>query len=303
MDGNKENNTAKLFFENFKKGELNFRKKYNGYNVMEINRDLLTSYYIFKPSAPLKLYLKSKLPELRERITLTEVLTMLKKIISNEKMFDQQNPAIIICSKQLETALNMRALHVTEIRKLVVDQLLLLPESCQMRLRSSTWDIIRYPCNKSPEALPPLTVCEPTTSLIGSGDTATTAANLSTKTTVFEFPVSKIDPAIYRDKNSLFKLKPDFLAALASLPNFCQNQTIFSYYEVTLLLSKYILSKKDVFFDPRNIRLAMVNNDPLGKAFQVKAFHRCQVTNLLQKQLIHVTKCDDENTATSSQIV
>ena len=31
-------------------------------------------------------------------------------------MFDQRNPAIIICSRELERALNMKALHVTEIR-------------------------------------------------------------------------------------------------------------------------------------------------------------------------------------------
>ena len=54
-------------------------------------------------------------------------------------------------------------------------------------------------------------------------------------------------------------------------------QTIFSYEEVTLLLSKYILSRKDDIFDPRNIKLALVANDPIGDAFGVKAFHRCQV--------------------------
>ena len=48
--------------------------------------------------------------------------------------------------------------------------------------------------------------------------------------------------------------------------------------QVTLLLSKYILAKKESFFDPRNIKLALVKNDPLGHAFQVDAFHRCQVT-------------------------
>jgi hypothetical protein len=31
-------------------------------------------------------------------------------------MFDMRNPAIILCDKDLEAALNMRALHVTEIR-------------------------------------------------------------------------------------------------------------------------------------------------------------------------------------------
>jgi hypothetical protein len=32
----------------------------------------------------------------------------------------------------------------------------------------------------------------------------------------------------------------------------------------------------------------MVHNDPLGKAFNVKAFHRCQLTRLLQSNVIAV---------------
>lgn len=51
-------------------------------------------------------------------------------------------------------------------------------------------------------------------------------------------------------------------------------------------------------FDQRNIKVALVANDPLGKAFNVKAFHRCQVTNFLRSQLIHVE--DSTNSGVSS---
>jgi hypothetical protein len=44
------------------------------------------------------------------------VLTILKEIIRDEGMFDHSNPAIIRCSPDLDRALNMKALHVTEIR-------------------------------------------------------------------------------------------------------------------------------------------------------------------------------------------
>ena len=53
-----------------------------------------------------------------------------------------------------------------------------------------------------------------------------------------------------------------------------------------MLLSKYILSRKDEIFDPRNIKVALVGKDPIGEAFGVKAFHRCQVNSLLRSQLI-----------------
>lgn len=38
------------------------------------------------------------------------------------------------------------------------------------------------------------------------------------------------------------------------------------------------MMKKEKFFDLRNIRIALVEDDPLGEAFGVKAFARSQVT-------------------------
>ena len=69
----------------------------------------------------------------------------------------------------------------------------------------------------------------------------------------------------------------NFWQVVQLVPGTDLKQTIFTYDEVTLLLSKYILSRKDDIFDPRNIKLALVANDPIGDAFGVKAFHRCQV--------------------------
>jgi len=40
----------------------------------------------------------------------------LKEIIRDEGMFDHRNPVIILCGGELEKALNMKALHVTELR-------------------------------------------------------------------------------------------------------------------------------------------------------------------------------------------
>ena len=45
-----------------------------------------------------------------------QILTILKETISNQKMFDERNPSVIMCSKPLEKALNQKALHVTEVR-------------------------------------------------------------------------------------------------------------------------------------------------------------------------------------------
>ena len=66
-----------------------------------------------------------------------------------------------------------------------------------------------------------------------------------------------------------------------------QAKTYFCIEEITLLLSKYILARKDKLFDSRNMKIAHVQSDPLKAAFGVKAFHKCQIMKLLQLQLIN----------------
>ncbi len=96
---------------------------------MEINRNILHSLYAFKVGAPLKNYILTKRPSTRKFYTLAEILTILKEIIRDEEMFDMRNPAIILCDKNLEMALNMQAMHVIEIRELVYSQLMRLPDT------------------------------------------------------------------------------------------------------------------------------------------------------------------------------
>jgi hypothetical protein len=49
--------------------------------INEINQQILNSKYKFKEGAPLKEYLRQRVPNFREAYTLREVLTMLKEII------------------------------------------------------------------------------------------------------------------------------------------------------------------------------------------------------------------------------
>ena len=45
----------------------------------------------------------------------SDVLLLLKDIIRNEELFDDQNPSVVICSPDLEQAFNMRAFYVSEL--------------------------------------------------------------------------------------------------------------------------------------------------------------------------------------------
>jgi hypothetical protein len=47
-----------------------------------------------------------------------------------------------------------------------------------------------------------------------------------------------------------------------------------------------ILFLKKQLLDPRNMTLAVVKNDPLGKAFNVDAFDLCQVVKLIKRNIL-----------------
>ena len=239
------------------------------------NRSLLNRLFKFKINSTLKPYI-TRITRVEKNIySLAEVLTILKNKIRQEGMFDENNPSIILCSRQLEYALNMRALHVTEVRNLVLLQLDELPDQISLRQIPVHSESSGLSSLYRPQQTPPSHI-----NSIGNSASPTTSGPSLMR------DVNQ-DNSFYTNKDRRFTLKPNFLKVIQSVLNpDKKDQTLFSYEELTLLLSKYILSNKNKFFDQRNIKLAMVHDDPLGTAFGVQAFHRCQVNNLLKSQLI-----------------
>jgi E3 ubiquitin-protein ligase Mdm2 len=272
--------------------------------LIEINRSILHALYTFKENAPLKNYILNKRPSTGESLTLAEVLTILKEIIRDEGMFDMKNPAVILCDQNLEKALNMRALHVTEIRDIVYSQLTRLPDDKQDINRSQNSRqqhnySVRRDEQQLQEALTPTdktTVSTSQTSVAqqsvnGNPAPQTSNGNLpavAPQTSVTRSNNAPETPIDYTNNNARYTLKSEFRSVLATLPTFNQNQTLFAYSEVSELLSNYIRSKKN-FIDPRNPKLAIIKDDPLSKAFKVDSFHQCQLTSLMRKQLIYVS--------------
>jgi len=83
----------------------------------------------------------------------------------------------------------------------------------------------------------------------------------------------------------MFTLSKDLKSVFTELPNFNKESKGYTYSEIILLLTKYLIKHKDTLFDPRNISVALVKDTPLGVALKVDAFHRCQAHYYLQKQL------------------
>ena len=249
--------------------------------LLELNKMILNLNYTFKVNAPLKNYIRLKTNSMRENYTLAELLTILKNVIAEEELYDHRNHAIILCNSELEAALDLPGMHVTELRECVYRQIVELPEEYQNPVP------IQQHNQSVRESLPQETANEPTTSTIDSE---------------VEIIEPRICSKVYSNKNARFRLKPDFYDLLSVVPSFDKTQTLFAYDEVTELLSKYILSKKDSIFDLRHVKLALVKNDPLGKAFAVNAFHRCQVTSMLRRQLIYVLDVSSEDSSSTQSI-
>ena len=81
----------------------------------------------FLEGSKLHQFLSFKLPEEfsinRRAYPLFVVLAALKKMISQERLYDGSNTTCIMLNPELEWALGMKYLHVTEVRDVVLDQM------------------------------------------------------------------------------------------------------------------------------------------------------------------------------------
>lgn len=214
------------------------------------NQEILWSFYKFKSGSPLQTYLQSKLPEKYNQTTFTLVhlLTDLRNILRKEVLYDTLNPAIILCDSDLESALECKGLHVTEVRERVLKHII----------------CVKHPENKNNNTSKKRPYSE-------TSDSSTMNTNKKKKLT--------------ETCENNFTLSPLLKEALTTVPFFPCDQPTFKYDEICDYVSRYILHKKENLLDPRNIKLCIVKNDPLGKAFNVNAFHRLQVTCLLKRNI------------------
>ena len=231
---------------------------------MNPDKSLLNTLFKFKPSSKLYQFVLSRGHVNKTLFTLGEILTILKNEISQQKLFDERNPSIILCSGELEEALNMRALHVTEIRDLVLKHL--------VRIDNEAFVARYYQDQGQPD---------PNNGLFNPRPVSAEAGRL--------IHTANITTNVVVDQDAEFTCRPKFLSVLQTLPEVEKDKEIFSFEEITRFFSTYILRNKQRFIDARNIKVAIVKYDLLGEAFGVSAFHRSQVNNLIRGQIIPVT--------------
>ena len=240
------------------------------YQLSELNYKLLNTVFLFKEGSKLRTFLLDKevIDKDKKYLTLAVIMLALKKIIKDEKLYDENNTKIILCSQELEDAINRKAMHSSEVRNEVIKQLLIAYDQPSLRniLLGQNW------MQRQVEWHPIWN----TLHLERIEASHNTILQLTD-----ELNIINSIPA-----HSKFIPTPDFLKVLHLAPGINREQTTFTFSEIVCLLSSYILSKQDEFFDKRDIKIAIVKDDLLGIAFGVKAFHRNQVVSLMTKQLI-----------------
>ena len=216
----------------------------------------LTSLFKFLPQSKLGSFIRNKrnIDSRRQVFTLAEILNHLKDIITEERLYDPNNRKLIVCSPELENVFEMKALHDTQLTRVVRRQLV---QTCQ--------------------APPPAGLQDDMEAAKGPED---------------------VGPVLSGVK---FLLQPGLRAVLQTLPVFDPDQTSFTYFQIQSLVFDYIKVKN--LLVPNNTAVAFVRDDPLGKLFQVQAFHRAQADTFIQRHLLQestITLAPASPTATTT---
>ena len=157
-----------------------------------------------------------------------QVLSALRHVISRERLYDPNNTTVIICSKDLEKALDMKFLHVTEIRDVVLTQMELLPPALLASLPNT------------PPATPQPTPTPPNFTNSDSKNSDSNPTNLGNGQQQQNGTSTKFDI------EGRYWVKPLFLKVLRQVRGVNPTQVVFSYREVTITFSKTILLKPNI---------------------------------------------------------
>lgn len=257
----------------------------------------------FRDESLLRFYLGTKQPHEKYHIcrktTLRQVFESLRSIILRERLYDPDNTQIVIADQALELALSVPLFDIKQMHSFIEQQLV--------------FGIFEAHTPNEPRVVHSVVPVKQAR-LITFGDEGQTLASIVRRvmTGAYQgqsgrpqpvqgsYAVAASRPKHYGPKNLItilvgrvipseaffLTLTPEFLAIMHSLEHVSPMQTLFSWQDVIINFSKYVL-KNPQMFDRRNDLICHCGRDsPLGKAFKVAAFHRLQVPRFLLAQVL-----------------
>ena len=218
--------------------------------------NVLETTFNFKDDSKLKKVTETGTSMDSPDFTLLDLLNFIKNFVSENNMFDPQNPTIIILDGEMEEALGIKALHVEELREMVVTHLF-----------SVTGDMPRIRSWFQPE-------------MCWAPQVTTDLPNLTGL--YLPHPPVASDNHDYIVDNNLRQVLGELNLGK---PKVHEEGLTYKVRVVLCGVSSYILAKKTLLFDDRHKFVCLVMNDPLGTALEVGAFHRCQLAALVMRKL------------------
>lgn len=202
---------------------------------------LLGQTFSFKPNCKLKAIIERDLEQEVESFTLVEILHKINDLIKRHGMLDRNNQSIILCDAELEEALNMKALHSLELLSAVIEHV-----SQDDSFDSNVTNIFNssYRISTSMQDI--------------RGQNITQAQTITTPQDEQQYIIQ------------------DQLKNLIGL-----HQHTYSMSDLIQALASHVQNSPTIFVDARNPKIAFIEEDPLGKIFNMKAFHTSQIHYIL----------------------
>ena len=218
---------------------------------------------IFIEDSPLYEYLVRKQPHVISQNLKThsvaKIIAAIHNVVAVFSLFDAANPFIVHCNSELEVALQVGAFHVCQLAEIVCRQLVPLT-----RMSFST-------------LLLPLPL--PLWASIHSVAVKVHRQRLA----------QPLDPLLnYWVHPHLRELLHPFMS------HEDQGMLTLPYNTITGLFKQYLESRVDLFFDRRNLDIALLAGTTLEKIFLVKSIYKLQVPDFLRPLLIQFTNARQE---------
>ena len=221
----------------------------------------------FKKNSSLKKYLSEKFPEQitesKQNYTLYEILDLIEKIVGKEKLYDKNNPGLIIGNKDFADGLNTSLILTSEVHMVTITHLHLTEKSKKKLKRdepkvkphSTEHDWVYLPKWASDEA------------------TAVKAAK-ATRMAVEEC--------------RLWEVKPGLRAFMNAQDNY--NKCLFKFDDIMRTITKTIHEDKYTKCDEYIHTTMKITKNLLKNALEVTAFDLTQLASLVQYQLVRNTQ-------------
>jgi hypothetical protein len=204
----------------------------------------------FPMGSPLSDLVQFHYPDFRVYFTLVDLVIAMKRLFTSYEMFDNNNLSMIICNPDFERAPNRRAFRIQDIRSVLKPLVQPGPE------------------NSIPM---PLVIPEFSESVIIIGSALPPTSSL----------VDKAYP--YCDPTHKYTISPELREAFKNNKFFAPDQKTFSLRAIKIAYMRYYRANMTWLVDPRDPNIVLLFDDPLGKAFEVQAFHKIQLNKMIRK--------------------